>query len=401
MHNNLPGRIGNTIVLLLILVACLAARAPAGQTGAQQKPLMAEDVFKNVQDLKGIPVNQFMEAMGFFSAALGYNCTNCHGTEVLGNWAKYAVETPEKRVARRMIQNVNTINKTLFGGRQAVTCYTCHRGSPTPKTVPSLLEQYSAPPEDDPNDVEPSPRVSKTPSVDEILNRYMQALGGTKSLGALTSLVAKGSYEGFDSYHGKVAVEVYAKATGERSVIAHTQNGDSVTTYNGRDAWIMGPDKPVPVLQLASGGDLDSVKLDSILAFPGGLKQSLTQPRTGFPTTTIDDHPVEVVQALAGGSRVKLFFDKQTGLLSRVVLFHNTIVGPVPTQIDYSDYREVAGVKMPFQWRLTWMDGQSTYILDDVRPNVAIDPGRFAKPVAPAPPVGAPAKIPLQSRTES
>jgi len=394
MHNNLPCRIGNMIVLLLVLGPCLAARAPAGQTGAPQKPLTAEDVFKNVQDLKGIPVNQFMEAMGFFSAALGYNCTNCHGTEVLGNWAKYADETPEKRVARRMIQNVNIINRTLFGGRQAVTCYTCHRGSPTPKTVPSLLEQYSAPPEDDPNDVEPSPRASKTQSVDEILNRYMQALGGAKSLGALTSVVAKGSYEGFDSYHGKVAVEVYAKATGERSVIAHTQNGDSVTTYNGRDAWIMGPDKPVSVLQLASGGDLDGVKLDSILAFPGGLKQALSQPRTGFPTTTIGDHPVDVVQALAGSSRVKLFFDKQTGLLSRVVLFHNTIVGPVPTQIDYSDYREVAGVKMPFQWRLTWMDGQSTYTLDDVRPNVAIDPGKFAKPVAPAPRLVAPAKLP-------
>jgi len=106
---------------------------------------------------------------------------------------------------------------------------------------------------------------------------------------------------------------VYAKATGERSVIAHTQNGDSVTTYNGRDAWIMGPDKPVSVLQLASGGDLDGVKLDSILAFPGGLKQALSQPRTGFPTTTIGDHPVDVVQALAGSSRVKLFSTNRPG----------------------------------------------------------------------------------------
>jgi len=49
---------------------------------------------------------------------------------------------------------------------------------------------------------------------------------------------------------------------------------------------------------------------------------------------------------------------------------------------------------MPFQWRLTWMDGQSTYTLDDVRPNVAIDPGKFAKPVAPAPRLVAPAKLP-------
>jgi photosynthetic reaction center cytochrome c subunit len=362
-----------------------------GQTPAQQKPLMSQDVFKNVQILKGIPVNQFMETMGFFSAALGYNCTNCHGTEVLGNWAKYADDTPEKRTARRMIQNVYTINKELFGGRQAVTCYTCHRGSPTPRIVPSLLEQYSEPPPDDPNDVELSPRPQAAPTVDDIFNRYIQALGGAERLAALTSFIGKGKYDGFDSYHGKVPVEVYAKSTGERSVIAHTQNGDSVTAYDGTNAWIMGPDKPVSVLQLApQSGDLDGVKLDSALAFPGELKQALTRLKTGFPTTALDNRPVDIVQALVGGSRVKLFFDKQTGLLTRVVRYTKTVIGSVPTEIDYSDYREVAGVKMPFEWRLTWTDGQSTYTMDEVQPNVAIDPAKFAKPVPPAKPVVAP-----------
>jgi hypothetical protein len=100
-----------------------------------------------------------------------------------------------------------------------------------------------------------------------------------------------------------------------------------------------------------------------------------------------------VVQAMAGGSRVKLFFDKQTGLLTRVVRYSKTMVGPVPIETDYSDYREVAGVKMPFQWRLTWTDGQSMFSLDQVQPNVAIDPAKFAKPLAPAAPVVAPAKV--------
>jgi hypothetical protein len=390
----------SAVARLLIIGACtlgvgtFCAVLPArGQAGAQQKPLLAEDVFKNVQVLKGIPVNQFMETMGFFSAALGYNCTNCHGDEVLGNWEKYADDIPVKRTARRMIQVVNTINKDLFGGREAVTCYTCHRGSPSPKVVPSLLEQYSEPPADDPNEVEINRRVPAALTADAILNRYIQALGGAERLVALTSFVGKGSYEGFDSYHQKVALEVYATAAGRRTVIAHTQNGDSVTTRDGRNAWIVGPDRPVSVLQLAPGGDLDGIKLDSDLAFPGGLKQALTDWRTGFPATTINDRSVEVVQAMAGGSRVKLFFDKETGLLTRVVRYSKTIVGSVPIQIDYSEYREVAGVKMPFEWRLTWTDGQSTYILDDVQPNVAIDPAKFAKPLAPAAPVVAPAKV--------
>jgi outer membrane lipoprotein-sorting protein len=364
-----------------------------GQAPAQQKPLLAEDVFTNVQVLKGIPVNQFMETMGFFSAALGYNCTNCHGDEVLGNWAKYADDTPVKRTARRMVGVVTTINKTLFGGREAVTCYTCHRGSPTPKVVPSLMEQYSEPPADDPNEVEISRRAPATPTAEDILDRYIQALGGAQRLAGLTSFVGKGNYDGFDSYHGKVAVDVYAKNSGQRTVIVHTQNGESVTAYDGRNAWIMGPDKPVSVLQLVPGGDLDGVKLDADLAFPGRLKQGLTGLRVGFPTTIIDDREVQVVQATAGGSRVKLFFDKQTGLLTRVVRYSKTMVGPVPIEIDYSDYREVAGVKMPFQWRLTWTDGQSMYSLNEVQLNVAIDPAKFAKPAAAAAPVVAPAKV--------
>jgi hypothetical protein len=133
--------------------------------------------------------------------------------------------------------------------------------------------------------------------------------------------------------------------------------------------------------------------MDSNLAFPGGLKQALTDWRTGFPTTAIDDRPVQVVQAMAGGTRVKLFFDKETGLLSRAVRYSKTMVGQVPIQIDYSDYREVAGVKIPFQWRLTWTGGQSMFSLDEVRPNVAIDPAKFARPVAAPKPVVAPAKV--------
>ena len=383
-------RMGACPPLALLAASVLPA---SGQTPAQPKPLMAEDVFTNVQVLKGIPVNQFMETMGFFSAALGYNCTNCHGDQVLGNWAKYADDTPVKRTARRMVTVAATINKTLFGGREAVTCYTCHRGSPTPKIVPSLLEQYSEPPADDPDEVELSPRAPSTPTANDILDRYIQVLGGAQKLAALTSFAGKGNYDGFDSYHGKVAVDVYAKNTGQRTVIVHTQNGESITAYDGRNAWIMGPDKPVSVLQLVPGGDLDGVKLDADLAFPGRLKQALTGLRVGFPTTMIDDREVQVVQATAGASRVKLFFDKQTGLLTRIVRYSKTMVGPVPTQIDYSDYREVAGVKMPFQWRLTWTDGQSMFSLDEVQPNVAIDPAKFARPAAAAAPVVAPATV--------
>src|ERR1051326_3280270 len=106
--------------------------APRFVTGAQatsgQRPQMAEEVFKNVQILKGIPVDQFMSTMGFFSASLALNCSDCHVEKSGSDWARYADETARKQMARKMMLMVNSINNTNFGGRQVVTCNTHHRG---------------------------------------------------------------------------------------------------------------------------------------------------------------------------------------------------------------------------------------------------------------------------------
>ena len=346
---------------------------------------MAEDVFKNVQVLKGISVIEFMGTMGFFAASLSLNCTDCHISESSGDWVRYADDTPLKRTARRMIVMVNNINKDNFGGRRAVTCYSCHRGTIFPKVIPNLADQYGTPPPDDPNEVEIIGQTPATASAEQILDKYIQALGGAERLASLTSFVAKGTYQGYDTDLEAVPLDVFAKASGQRSTTIHLRVGDSITTYDGRAGWIAAPDKPVRLLTL-DGADLDGVKLDAALSLPAGLKQALGQWRAGFPKATIGDREVQIVQGTAaGGSRVKLFFDKQSGLLMRAVLYTATAVGIIPAQTDYSDYREVAGVKMPFHWVTTWTDGQSTVDLSEVQPNVPIDASKFAKP-APSPP---------------
>ena len=344
---------------------------------------MAEDVFKNVQVLKGISVNEFMETMGFFSAALGYNCTNCHVEESLQNWAKFADDIPAKKRARSMIAMVNSFNKNNFGGKRALTCYTCHHGAGIPKITPSLAEQYGMP-LDDPNEVEIFAADPDGPTVDQILDRYIQAAGGAQKLAQVTSFVGKGTYSGFDTSDLKVPVEVFAKTPGQRAVIVHGTQGDSTTASDGRAGWIAGPDKPLPVLALAPGADLDGLKLDAGLSFPGNIKQALDKWRVGFPATEVNDRAVDVIQgSTSHGSRVKLYFDKESGLLVRLVRFTETVVGFVPTQIDYSNYREVSGVKMPFKWAYTWTDGQSTTELSDVQTNVTIDAAKFMRPTAP------------------
>jgi hypothetical protein len=135
----------------------------------------------------------------------------------------------------------------------------------------------------------------------------------------------------------------------------------------------------VPVLAL-TGGDLDGVKLEAEVFFPARIKQALVKWRVGFPAE-IDDRPVQVVQGTtAGGSLATLYFDRESGLLVRLLHYAESPVGRMPTQIDYADYRDVSGVKMPFRWKVSWLDGVESVELTEVQPGVPIDAAKFARP---------------------
>jgi photosynthetic reaction center cytochrome c subunit len=374
------------LTALGISIACLlgaAARTAGGQAESAQQPLMAEQYFKNVQVLRGISVKELMDTMGFFAASLGENCTFCHVEESSGDWSKYAEDNANKQTARKMVLMMNAINKSYFGGRRMLTCYSCHRGGETPRVTPNLAEQYSAPILEVPDEI--TEQAPNAPSADEILDKYIQALGGAQRLSSMTSFVARGTYQGYDDPEKRPA-EIYAKSPDERSIVVHTANGDSTTVYDGHSGWLAAPDtdQPMPVMSL-TGGDLQGAKLDAILSFPAGLKQNFTKWLVGFPAT-INDRDVQVVQGSnPGESPVKLYFDRQSGLLVRVVRYTNLPVGLNPTQIDLADYRDVSGIKIPFRWMVTWTDGRSVTELNQVQPNVAIGAARFAKPSPPAP----------------
>ncbi len=373
------------VVAMGIAVTCLLGAArTGGQTESAQKPLTAEQYFKNVQVLRGISVKEFMDTMGFFAASLGENCTFCHVEESSGDWSKYADDNANKQTARKMILMMNAINKTYFGGRRMLTCYSCHRGGETPRVTPNLAEQYSAPVLEVPDEI--TEQAPGAPSADQVLDKYIQALGGAQRLANLTSFVARGTYQGYDDPE-KRAAEIYAKAPDERTIIVHGANGESTTTYDGHSGWIAAPDtdQPMPVMTL-TGGDLQGAKVDASLSFPAGIKKAFSQWRVGFPTT-LNDRDVQVLQGSnPGETPVKFYFDQQSGLLVRVVRYTNLPVGLNPTQIDFADYRDVSGVKVPFRWTVTWTDGRSVTELNQVQPSAAIDAAKFAKP-APLSPV--------------
>jgi photosynthetic reaction center cytochrome c subunit len=346
--------------------------------------VLSEHYFKNVQSLKGIPVDEFMDTMGMFAAATGMNCVDCHVSDAGGDWAKYADDTAFKRTTRRMIAMVNTLNEGNFGGRSMVTCFTCHRGLKVPATLPDLDLQYGEPPPVDPDQITRSTPGAPTP--DQILDKYLQALGGAQRTAGITSITGKGSYRAYDDFQLS-PFDLYAKAPDQRTTIQHSPYGDLTITYDGKNAWMAAPTdiRPFPVVQY-SGGNLNGARVDALLEFPGRLKQALTNWRVG-PESSVDDQDVQIVQAATpSGFLVKLYFDSKTGLLLRSVRYSDSPVGRVPVRVDYSDYRAVSGVKVPFKRVATWTDGRTVFQLDSVQVNTAVDASRFSRPKPPAPP---------------
>lgn len=353
---------------------------------------LAEQVFKNVQVLKGISVKEFLETMGFFVAATPFSCGSCHGYATGDSWDSYAQDTPMKQQTRKMILMVNALNRRYFNGKRELTCYSCHRDADRPKVTPILAEQYSTPAPEEPEVIPPQP--SGSPSPDTVFDRYLAAIGGTEELSTLDSFVAKGTCQGYDDPE-KRPVEIYGKAPNQFFQVTHGYNGDTTFVDDGRSAWVVQSERDAPVELLAlAEGDLDGAHLESELFFPARIKQLLRNLLVGLPITGvlsirpdtilgvgIDDRELTIVQGTTvAGNNVKLYFDGKTGLLVRMVRYTNLPVGFIPTEIDYSDYRNVSGMKLPFRMTKSWVNGRSVTELTSIQLNVPIDPKMFARP---------------------
>ena len=363
-------------VSCLVAVSALHAQSSAA-TG--DRALMTQDVFKSVTVLRDIPVDTFFDAMGMFANAMGNDCTFCHVPQAALDRAKFADVTPRMQRARQMIGMMQTINKNFFGGAPRVTCFTCHHGNQSPRSDPNIALQYSTP-EEDPNarDFTTDPTLA----ADKIFEKYLQAVGGSTGLAKLTSFAAKGTYAGFDTLFEKVPVDIFAKAPNQYATVVHMKAGNSVRAFNGASGWMAGPDTAIPLVTLTAG-NLDRARLEALVAFPAGIPTAYPHWRLG--RAVLNDEEVTVVQGIDDERQpiANLYF-APSGLLVRVVRWTLTPVGFVPTQIDYSDFRDVAGVKVPFKRVVSQTFMQMTVELTDVQPNASIDAGRFARP-APAP----------------
>lgn len=344
---------------------------PGPATDATNSSPRAEAVYKNIQVLKDVPSNQLIPTMRFITASLGVECSYCH---VPDHFEKD--DKKPKEIARGMMRMMFAIDQNSFAGTREVTCYSCHRGSTKPEGTPDVASDVVNK-VDSKNETSPSVAekfVANLPTADEMIHDYIQALGGAAAIARITSREEKGAI----TAAGKsFSVEIFTQDPDKQALIRHTPSGDSATIFDGQQGWFSFPNRPTREMHEA---DLESARIDANLHFPINIKKSCAELRVEYPEK-IGGRAANVIScANVGKPPIKLYFDNESKLLVRIVRYAPSPLGTVPTQIDYGDYREVDGLKIPFRWAVAQPDGIATTQLEQVQQNVPVDPARFANP---------------------
>jgi hypothetical protein len=342
-----------------------SAQAPSGEKTVDQTQ-------KNIQVLKGMPASQLIPVMNFMNASLGVNCTFCH----VGDKGKFEFDKDdkeEKGAARKMIQMTMDINKQSFRGRRTITCYSCHRGKESPVALPALPVPESAGAEG------PRPPREPMPPVEQVVTKFVQAIGGQAALEKQKTRVIKGVQVGNDGTN--IPIELYQSAPDKYELIVKTpRNGDFVTVFDGTGGWFQSQRGQDAVL----GDQLDLLKRAA--SFYAPLKLAELYPRMRVVgSDKIGDHKAYVVISQPSEHiSTRMFFDAETGLLLRVVNLVDTPIARIPQQTDFEDYRDVDGVKIPFTIRQTNIDAHSSYVrkYSEVKANVPVADSTFAKPAS-------------------
>src|SRR4029077_7661411 len=283
-----------------------------------------------------------------------------------------------KVTARKMINMMMAINKENFDGRREVTCYSCHRGSTEPVSTPILTDEEPRP--TDAEGKKSGEAKASLPAADQLLDKYLAAVGGADALQKITSRVQKGTLTAFGGQH--FPVDVYSKAPDKRASIMHLQGGDSVTAFDGKQGWLSVPGR----VHVVSVAENDAARIDADLYLPAHLKTLYAKFSVDIGEK-IDGHDTYmVVGRNEGQPPLRLYLDKDSGLLLRLVRYAETPLGRNPTQIDYADYRDTDGLKIPYRWTLARPGNRFTIQIDQVQQNVPVEDAKFTPPPMPPPP---------------
>lgn len=327
----------------------------------------SEEVFKNIQVLKGVASKQLIPAMQFMASSLGVECGYCHAE---GHFEKD--EKKPKQTARKMIEMMSEINANSFGDQREVTCYSCHRGSPDPVGTPVVDSRVQ--PETRFDRSQPPNLPTNLPTVTQLLARYVDALGGTAAIEKISSRVQKGSTH----ISGKpVSVEILTASPEKWALVRHLPEGDRIDAFNGGAGWVVIYGRPARDMHPDS---VEIAQMDADLQFPLHIQEFFSELRVEYPESAGDREAFVLLGIREAHLAAKFYFDEQSGLLVRVVRYGDSPLGLNPTQVDYADYREVDGVQVPFRVTLSEPGDSSTMQFDEIRQNTNVDDTIFVRP---------------------
>lgn len=361
-------------------VAAQQAAAPA----PQEPP--AEKRFKNIKVLTGMPASQAMSLMHFMRASLGVRCAFCHVVDPVLGETYDRDDKPQKQTARRMIQMVLEINKNNFDGRTQVTCNTCHRGSSRPVSlVPFGQGVYP-----DTTGKFTPPVVEKLPSPSEILQRYVQALGGEAKLLAVKNRSMRGQMLRIRVDHpGTPKATAVNRGTstpievdfesGKFFVHFQPQAGDMRLISDGVSAWAITPQGQ----RAMTPAEVERVREVYDPQAPLHLREQAATMTTEGKQLVGQREAYLLSSRLPDGRLRHCFFAVDNGLLLRCTLYRQLWLGLDPEHFDYEDYREVGGVLVPLTINASYLDDNhvgNTRRFTEIKDNIRIDASRFRAP---------------------
>jgi hypothetical protein len=361
------------VPLAVSMFGSIFAFAQSAKPSASENVKTVEQQFKNIKSLTGAPADQLIPAMQYFNAALGVECNFCHVNQP--QWAPDKDDKEEKRTARLMISMTEAINKANFEGKPEVGCSTCHGGHSHPVAVPPLFDEHN--PKAHEANMHGGARP-QLPSVAQVLEAYEKAIGGMDAIQKLTTKTARATVTNFQGQ--TLHIELVQKSPDFTSSIMTLPNGQTrQQIYDGKNGWNKG-DRGVNEIH---GPDLAGIRttsrFDRDFAPTAGLPNARV---TGIET--IDGHECYVVRGQHPDKDFseRLYFDKESGLLLRRVSAQRTLFGPLADSSDYSDYKEVQGVKLAFTVKRTTPETTFIRKIDSIEFNKPVGDGAFSRPEA-------------------
>ena len=353
-----------SIAIFTFALFALAFFVPKGEMQTKQVETAGQK-FKNIKVLNDMPADQMGKVMNLFSASLNVNCNFCH----VSNDADFEKDgKEEKESAREMIKMTFGLNKDYFNGRPEISCNTCHQGDEHPQSAinlnPTVAEERPKQPE-------------KKPSVDEILAKYETALGGKANLDKITSRTIKAQRVEPDGKTFETEEVLQKGAKMSVTTVYESKQGNYTVKeiYDGTTAAKFGNGAKIDL----KADEMEQIKREAQLFANPNLKA--IYPKTEFRfVDKIDGREVYLVTATtADNSRKRLYFDAQTGLLVRRIAGTPTVLGFFQYQVDYKDYKDFGGVKLPTIINFAVPNIRWTRKILDVKNNVTIDDEKFGK----------------------